>query len=75
MASGVPVVIFSKGGGREIIEDGVTGVWFERQTEADLTEAVKKCRKIKFDIKILKRRADLFSKERFKKEFLEILAR
>ncbi|HOV42446.1 MAG TPA: glycosyltransferase family 4 protein, partial [Syntrophothermus lipocalidus] len=50
-----------------------TGIFFEEQTVASLTAAVKEFIKIedKFDRKVIRRNAERFSRERFKQEIRE----
>jgi len=36
MASGRPVIAYKSGGALEIIQDGKTGLFFEKQTSSDL---------------------------------------
>ncbi|PJE60077.1 MAG: glycosyltransferase family 4 protein [Candidatus Portnoybacteria bacterium CG10_big_fil_rev_8_21_14_0_10_44_7] len=49
MAAGRPVVAYRAGGALEIIQEGRTGVFFDRQETDSLVAAVKKCRQINFD--------------------------
>lgn len=66
MSAGRPVVAFGKGGSSETVVDGVTGVFFDRQTVDSLEKAIIKLEKASFDAaKIVARAAD-FSKENFK---------
>lgn len=80
-ACGVPVIAFAKGGALETIK-GVfvseksrvndnTGVYFKEQSIQSLTEAVHffEQNEHHFDKKIIKQHAELFSRERFEKEF------
>ena len=72
-AAGTPVIAYKKGGALDTVKDGQTGVFFERQTVGDLTKAVRKARKIKFDRETLFKNAQRFSKEIFKKRFSELI--
>lgn len=66
LASGCPVIAFGAGGVRDSLEDGVTGVFFQKQTEADLTRAVEKFIASPVpDAQALRQRAGLFTKEMF----------
>lgn len=49
MASGRPVIAYRAGGALETIVDGVTGIFFDQQTEIDLSLAVGKFRHMAFD--------------------------
>ncbi len=70
---GVPVIAYKKGGAIDTVIPDKTGILFEEQKPASLIDAVKKFEKIKFDINVLKTNADRFSKERFKKEFIDFV--
>jgi len=66
LASGRPVVAFKAGDITEHVEDGKTGIFFEKQTEKSLTEAIKRFKKIDFDAKYIRESALGFSEKRFK---------
>ncbi|OGM24897.1 hypothetical protein A3D00_05000 [Candidatus Woesebacteria bacterium RIFCSPHIGHO2_02_FULL_38_9] len=68
-----PVIAYRKGGAKEIIIDGKTGVFFDKQDKKNLIEAIHRFEQIKFDRKVLIQNAKRFSKERFKKEFLDLI--
>lgn len=72
-ACGCPVIAFAQGGAREIVEDGVTGIFFHQQTAGSLANAVKEFLKIKFDCAKIQKSAERFSKENFKNKILAIL--
>lgn len=42
LAAGTPVIAYKKGGALDIVQDGETGVFFEKQTIESLVEAMKK---------------------------------
>ncbi len=48
-AWGVPVIAFGKGGVLETIHEGVSGIFFERQDEESLIEAIRRFESIRFD--------------------------
>lgn len=70
-AAGTPVIAFNKGGAKDTVVDGKTGVFFDKQTVASLTRAIAKFGKMVFNHKYLVKNAQRFSKEVFKKEFLK----
>jgi len=72
-ACGTPVIALRKGGALDTVVDGVTGVFFERQNKDSLIAAVKKFEKMKFNGDALRENAQKFSKERFKKELLDLI--
>lgn len=67
-ACGTPVIGYNKGGLKETVIDGVTGVLFENQTTKDIIEAVNRFDKMVFDGNAIRKNALKFSKERFEKE-------
>lgn len=68
MASGRPVIAFRAGGALEMIEDGRSGVFFEKQRVGDLIGAVKKFEKIKFDSQQIAQRVADLGEERFREK-------
>jgi glycosyltransferase involved in cell wall biosynthesis len=64
-ACGRPVVAYGKGGALETVVDGVTGVFFNEQTEDALEEAVERCSKIDFDPAVIRAHAEKFGPEQF----------
>jgi glycosyltransferase involved in cell wall biosynthesis len=65
LASGCPVIAFSEGGVKDTLEDGVTGVLFNEQTEESLEKAMERFLTLKFDPEVLNKRAQAFSRARF----------
>jgi glycosyltransferase involved in cell wall biosynthesis len=74
-AHGVPVIAFKKAGALETVIHGKTGVFFEEQTVESLAEAVRNFGNLRFLRKDFVNNAKKFSKERFKREFEEIVGR
>jgi len=72
LACGTPVIALGKGGSRDIIEDEINGIFFERQTEEDLIDAIKKLKKTHFDQKYMVQSVQKFSRESFRKKLKEI---
>lgn len=70
---GTPVIAFNGGGYKETVVDGKTGVLFDNYSENGLIEAIKRFEKTKFDQEEIKKHAQKFSKERFKKEIKEFV--
>ncbi|MFA5359641.1 MAG: glycosyltransferase [Patescibacteria group bacterium] len=67
-ASGRPVIAYRSGGAIETVKDGETGIFFNEQTVDSLVEALNNFDNSKFDPMIIRRHAEQFSVERFKKE-------
>lgn len=69
-ACGTPVIAFGKGGALETVAHGRTGVHFKEQTEDCLLEAIASFEKdFTFDPLVIRRHAEQFSTERFKRDF------
>ncbi|MDP3900229.1 MAG: glycosyltransferase [bacterium] len=71
MASGRPVIAYEKGGARETVIDGETGILFGEQNWEDLADAVLSYlyqKKYSFNPYAIKAHAQKFSSERFKRE-------
>lgn len=73
MASGTPVIAYKKGGALDTLIEGETGVFFEKQEEAMLEKAVKRLEKTQIDEKKLKKQADKFSKDNFKRKIEDLI--
>jgi glycosyltransferase involved in cell wall biosynthesis len=65
MASGRPVVAYRKGGATETVLDGVTGVFFDRQTVDELIEACERCEATAFSPAAITGHARSFGEDRF----------
>lgn len=70
---GLPVIAFNQGGGREIVEHKKTGFLFNEQTVPGIMAAVGDFEHLTFHRDYIERRAQKFSKERFQKEFRELI--
>jgi glycosyltransferase involved in cell wall biosynthesis len=68
-ACGTPVIAYGKGGVLETVQDGLTGLFFEKQTADALMEAIAVFETKKFDLEYIRNEALKFSEERFKNEF------
>lgn len=65
LAAGAPVITYSRGGSRDIVEDGVSGTLFERQAVDDIIRAIKKAESKTFLPATLRRKARRFDKSLF----------
>ncbi|MEA1909764.1 MAG: glycosyltransferase [Patescibacteria group bacterium] len=76
MAAGLPVIAFNKGGLKESVADGKTGIFFKDQSVKSIVEAVQKFveQEDTFITQELKSQAQKFNTERFKKEILEFIS-
>lgn len=80
LSCGTPVIAYAGGGALELLEDGVNGVIFQKQTKTDLAAAVNRFRKMKFNRKKINQSTQHLSFENFRRGILahippEILAR
>ncbi len=77
MATGAPVIAYGRGGATETVVDGVTGLFFHEQQVDALTAAMEafERRESGFDPAAIRTHALAFSEERFRREFLEQVAR
>lgn len=64
-ASGRPVIAYGAGGARASIVEGVTGVFFGRQTPEALAEAVRDFQDERFDPQVIRRHAESFDSAHF----------
>jgi glycosyltransferase involved in cell wall biosynthesis len=69
MACGTPVIALGKGGAKETILENKTGIFFSEQTPVQLIEAIKRFEEKEWDPDSIRTRAEIFGKERFKKEY------
>jgi len=65
LAAGAPVIAYNRGGALDIVQQGVSGVLFERQTAEDIENAIKQASAIEFDPLDLHRKAKRFDKSLF----------
>ena len=74
MACGKPVIAYRKGGALETVKEGITGIFFDNQSEKNLTAAIKEFTKTNFDPFTIRKHAENFNKERFKKDILDFIS-
>lgn len=65
LAAGAPVIAFEKGGARDYMKVGETGVTFESQTVENVVDAIQKAEKIRFSPTLLQNRAKRFDSTLF----------
>jgi len=65
LAAGAPVIAYGKGGALDIIDDGESGVLFEKQTVASLVAAIQKAETTTFLPATLRRKSKRFDKGLF----------
>lgn len=64
-AWGVPVIAFGKGGVLETVREGVSGIFFERQDEESLLEAILRFESGRFDVDQIRQWVSGFNVESF----------
>lgn len=65
MAAGTPVIAYNKGGALDYVTPGKTGLFFERQTIKQLSEALETVMNKSFDHAAIQQEAERFSVEAF----------
>jgi len=73
MASGCPVIAYSKGGALETVVDKKTGVFFDEQNSASLEGAVQKFQSLKFDPQLIGAHAETFDHKVFNEKMTDFL--
>ncbi len=75
MAHGKPVIAYGKGGARETIIEGKTGLFFDEPTSISLQTAMTAFlnREEEFKPEVCKKQAEKFSKKRFQEQISEYL--
>jgi glycosyltransferase involved in cell wall biosynthesis len=67
-AAGRPVIAYAAGGALDTVKDGETGLFFHKQTPEALADAIRRLNSIDFDPVAIRRNAERFSVDRFKRE-------
>jgi glycosyltransferase involved in cell wall biosynthesis len=72
-ACGTPVIAFGKGGVLETVIENETGLFFYEQNVEAIIDAVNRFDKQKFDYLKIRKHAEQFSEERFKREIQDFV--
>ncbi|MDI6739923.1 MAG: glycosyltransferase, partial [Candidatus Edwardsbacteria bacterium] len=75
MSCGTPVIAYGKGGARETVEDGTTGIFFEPQTPEALNLAVERFESMSFAPSRIREHATQFDEEVFMRNFKALVQR
>lgn len=75
MAAGKPVVAFRGGGATETVQDGLTGVFFDRPDARSLAQAIEALDSIAFDGPAIRENARRFDVEVFRAKWRALLRR
>jgi glycosyltransferase involved in cell wall biosynthesis len=70
---GKPVIAFRGGGAEDIIIEGITGEFFDKQTPDSLIKVLEKFESTRYNSKLCRENSLRFSFENFKNKFLEII--
>ena len=66
---GAPVIALGKGGGREIVRDGTTGILFDEESVDSLLAGLERFRRTRFHASAIRASALRFGRQRFLQEF------
>lgn len=75
MAAGRPVIAFRGGDIPEHMEDGKTGIFFNKQTPEEIMTALEKFQATTFDSHYIREQAQKFDKDLFKARIMEYITR
>lgn len=70
MAAGAPVIAFGRGGARDSVVDGKTGLYFNAQTTDALTDAILTFESTRFESTAISEHAQSFAKDVFKAKIM-----
>lgn len=73
MLAGTPVIAYKGGGYLETVIDGKTGIFFNEYSVQGLVDAIRKFRAREFNPGAIKKHAERFSKDRFKREIIDFV--
>lgn len=73
-AAGKPVVIYQKSGAAELIEDGITGVYFAEHSVESLQKALQKCDAIQWQKDRIQRQVSAYDTAQFQRRFVREIA-
>ncbi len=75
MASGRPVIAFRRGGATETVIEGISGVFFDKQSPEDIIDVVSGFDVSKFNPSLIRNHSKNFSLDRFKEKIKEFIQR
>lgn len=74
MSCGKPVIAYGRGGALDSVIDGVTGIFFNEPTADSLAEAIRKLRLADFDPNAIRRHAESFDVDVFRRKMSKFIA-
>lgn len=72
-STGTSVIALNKGGAKETVVDGKTGLFFQESNPQSIVEAIARFEKMEFDPHIISEHAKTFSTENFQKSFSQFV--
>jgi glycosyltransferase involved in cell wall biosynthesis len=72
MACGTPVIAYGKGGARDTVIEGLSGIFFGEQNPESIESAVKRFEQMRFSPLEISRYAQKFSRHRFRAEMKKL---
>lgn len=73
LACGTPVVAYGRGGVCDIVEPGVSGIFFQQQTPQALAAALAEAERFTFSVETLRAASLRFSRARFRQEIARFM--
>lgn len=73
LSLGIPVIAYKQGGARDIVEDGKNGIFFNKQNEASLVDALTRFDRLKFTKSDIVKTSRKFSTRNFQQGLLEVI--
>ena len=73
LACGLPILAFAKGGSADIVEDGINGQFFAKQTVASLAKGIKSFNVAQYNRRQVAKTADRFNEAVFATAWRELL--
>jgi glycosyltransferase involved in cell wall biosynthesis len=73
MSTGTPVIAYGEGGILDSVTEGVSGIFFHRQSREDIADAIGRFERLSFDPARISRLATRFSTENFTKRLSEYI--
>jgi glycosyltransferase involved in cell wall biosynthesis len=74
MACGRPAIVLARGGAREAIDDGVTGILIEEQSPPAVARAIDRAEATAFNTEEIRSAARRYAKDRFRSRFSAFVA-
>ncbi len=69
MATGTPVIALDRGGTKETVLPGKTGLLYPEQTQTSLLQAIRTFSHLTFDSRLCRLQAEQFSRQKFDRQF------